>query len=216
MTIRELRSRTGYTQSDFSKRYNIPVRTIQNWEAGVRNPPDYLMDFLSRRIMEDLTNRRINNLPDYRANNKDLPRRNDFIGAVAWLKAVRDVLGENIVFALDEALMCCGLFTGRSDESIVWIYGDDSAEQFNGVAVIGNAIDPFYVREKNGLRFTSFNRTLYDSLSNESILDMQGITEALSRYYFSHNESFEGIFLPPELVERFSVLAEDAINYYSE
>ncbi len=119
-------------------------------------------------------------------------------------------------FALDEALMCCGLFTGRSDESVVWIYGDDDAARFNGVAVIGNSIDPFDVRDKSGLRFTSFNRTLYDSLSNESILDMQGITEALSRYFFSHNESFNGLFIPPEYIDRFSELAENAINYYGE
>ncbi|MBP5779921.1 MAG: hypothetical protein J6X34_01645 [Clostridia bacterium] len=112
--------------------------------------------------------------------------------------------------------MCCGLFTGRSDESVVWIYEDDDAARFNGVAVIGNSIDPFDVRDKSGLRFTSFNRTLYDSLSNESILDMQGITKALSRYYFSHNESFNGLFIPPEYIDRFSELAENAINYYGE
>ena len=216
MTIRDLRSSIGYTQSDFSKRYNIPMRTIQNWESGVRTPPDYLIALLSERVREDVSNRKIMTPPEFSANNKTLPTRRDYVGAVSWLKAVRDAIGEDIVFALDEALMCCGLFTGRSNESVIWIYGSDISAGFNGVAVIGNSIDPIDVRDKNGLKYTTFNRTLYDSLSNESILDMQGITEALSRYYFSNGESFDGLFVPPEYQNRFSALADEAKTYYSD
>ena len=43
---------------------------------------------------------------------------------------------------------------------------------------------------------------------------MQGITEALSRYYFANGDSFDGIFVSPEYRERFAELADDAINYY--
>ena len=106
-------------------------------------------------------------------------------------------------------------FGGRSDEYVVWLYGDDAASQFNGVAVLGNRISPHCVREKNGLQFTDFNRTLSDALANEAILDMQGITEAVSRYYYSHNESFGGLFVAPEYQDRFDRLANEAIEYYN-
>ena len=43
---------------------------------------------------------------------------------------------------------------------------------------------------------------------------MQGITEAVSRYYYAHGDSFEGIFVPPEYQKRFERLAQDAIAYY--
>ncbi len=43
---------------------------------------------------------------------------------------------------------------------------------------------------------------------------MQGVTEAVSRYYFSNGESFEGLSVTPEYQETFERLAEDARSYY--
>lgn len=214
MDIREMRTRLGDTQSEFASRYNIPFRTVQNWETGLRKPPEYIMALLENRIREDLVNRKTASLPKYDPRKSDLPKRSDYIGALSWLKAVRERLGENVVFALDEALMCQGSFGGRSDEYIVWVYGNDELSNFNGVVVLGNRISSYCVKEKDGLRFTDFNRTLSDSLANESILDMQGITEAVSKYYFTHNESFNGLSVAPEYQERFEKLAVDAIDYY--
>jgi hypothetical protein len=75
-------------------------------------------------------------------------------------------------------------------------------------------VSPFSVLEKNGLKFTDLNRTISDALANESILDMQGITEAVSRYYFSNGESFEGLSVAPEYQEAFERLAREAQSYY--
>ena len=214
MNIRELRLQLGDTQSEFAQRYNIPFRTIQNWEAGVRKPPEYITQLLEARVMADLVNRKTALLPKYDAQKKDLPKRSDYVGSISWLKAVKECLGESVVFALDEALMCQGNFGGRSDEYIVWVYGDDSALKYNGVVVLGNQISSYSVNEKNGLKFTDFNRTLSDAFANENILDMQGITEAVSKYYYRQGNSFEGISVPPEYQERFERLAHDAIEYY--
>ena len=214
MTILEMRNAFGDTQSEFAARYNIPFRTIQNWEAGIRRPPEYVSELLEERIQSDLYNRKTRVLPKHDSNKKELPKRRDYVGAVSWLKAVRENLGDSFVFALDEALMCQGRFGGRSDEYIVWGYGDESASDFNGVVLLGNTISGYDVKEKSGLRFTDFNRTVTDALANETILDMQGITEALSRYYFTNDNSFDGVFVPPEYRERFTALADDAINYY--
>ena len=214
MTILEMRNAFGDTQSEFAARYNIPFRTIQNWEAGVRKPPEYVAQLLEDRIQSDLYNRKTRVLPKHDSNKKELPKRRDYVGAISWLKAVRESLGDSFVFALDEALMCQGSFGGRSDEYIVWGYGDESASDFNGVVLLGNTISGYDVKEKYGLRFTDFNRTVTDALANETILDMQGITEALSRYYFTNDNSFDGVFVSPEYRERFAELADDAINYY--
>ena len=216
MNIREMRTWLGDTQSEFAIRYNIPFRTVQNWETGVRKPPEYIMNLLEQRIKEDLINRKTVVLPKYDPQKRDLPKRSDYIGAMSWLQAVRDCLGEKVVFALDQALMCQGNFGGRSDEFIVWVYGDDSATQFNGVVVLGNYISSHSVKNRNGLLYTDFNRTVYDAFSNESILDMQGITEAVSRYYFSNGDSFDGIFVAPEFQDRFDRLANEALEYYGE
>lgn len=214
MTIREMRTALGVTQSEFATRYNIPFRTVQNWETGLRKPPEYIMNLLESRISEDLINRKTAMLPKYDIHKPDLPKRSDYVGSVSWLRAVKDRIGEDIVFALDEALMCQGNFSGRSNEYIIWLYGNDTAARFNGVVVLGNKVSNYSIKEKNGLRFTDLNRTLSDAMANESILDMQGITEALSRYYYSNNESFDGLSVAPEFQDRFERLAEDAIEYY--
>jgi len=216
MDIREMRMRLGDTQSEFAARYHIPFRTVQNWETGLRKPPEYIMELLESRIREDLVNRKTAVLPKFDAHKSSLPKRRDYVGALSWLKAVRERLGENVVFALDEALMCQGHFGGRSDEFIIWVYGDDAVSRFNGVVVLGNRVSSYSVAEKNGLRFTDFNRTLSDALANESILDMQGITEAVSKYYYTNNESFAGISVAPEYQERFERLADEAIDYYND
>lgn len=44
MTIKELRSQTGLTQQAMSDLLHIPKRTIENWEAGSREPPQYVID----------------------------------------------------------------------------------------------------------------------------------------------------------------------------
>lgn len=214
MNIREMRMLLGDTQSDFAARYNIPFRTIQNWESGVRTPPEYMMSLLEDRIRADLANRKTRVLPKYDPQKRNLPKRSDFVGGTAWLRAVRECIGETVVFALDTALMCQGNFGGRSDEYLVWVYGDDTLSRFNGVVVLGNRISAHSIKEKNGLRFTDFSRTIMDALANESILDMQGITEAISKYYYRNGESFDGLSVAPEYQDQFDRLAIEAIEYY--
>lgn len=216
MNIKELRIKLGDTQSEFAQRYNIPFRTIQNWEAGIRKPPEYILELLESRIMSDLINRKTALLPKYDAQKKDLPKRGDYVGSISWLKAVQNCLGESVVFALDEALMCQGSFGGRNEEYIIWVYGDDSVLRYNGVVLLGNQISHYSVKEKNGLRFTDLNRTLSDAFANEDILDMQGITEAVSKYYYLQGNSFEGLSVSPEYQERFERLASDAVEYYND
>ena len=214
MNIREMRAQLGDTQSQFAERYQIPFRTVQNWEAGVRKPPEYMVKLLEQRIREDLINRKTIALPRYDPQKKDLPKRSDFIGSLSWLKALQERMGASVVFALDQALMCQGSFGGRSDEYIVWVYGDDSLAEYNGVVVLANHISRYNVKNRNGLLYTDFNRTLSDAFANEAILDMQGITEAVSRYYYSNGDSFEGLSISPEYQDRFERLAEEAIDYY--
>lgn len=214
MNIREMRTLLGDTQGDFAARYNIPFRTIQNWETGVRTPPEYVISLLEDRVRADLANRKTKVLPKHDPQKSNLPKRRDYVGAAAWLRAVRECIGETVVFALDAALMCQGNFGGRSDEYLVWVYGDNELSRFNGVVVLGNWISSHSVKEMNGLRFTDFNRTITDALANESILDMQGITEAISKYYYRNGESFGGISVAPEYQDRFERLAREAIEYY--
>lgn len=215
MNIRELRNKLSETQSEFSIRYKIPVRTIQNWENGVRLPPEYFTALLKQNVERDLTNRMTISLPSYDSSKRKLPLIENYDSTMSWLIAVKDCLGGNVVFALDEALMCEGSYLGRTDQWVIWVYGDKKMLEYNGVMLLGTSINSQYVKTNRfGLSYTCFNRTLIDAITNEKILDMQGITEALSYYYELHNQSFDGLFIPPEFQEQFTKLSQEAIDYY--
>ncbi|MDE6603401.1 MAG: transcriptional regulator [Lachnospiraceae bacterium] len=40
--ITELREETGENRKEFSIHTRIPVRTLEDWEAGRRTPPEYI------------------------------------------------------------------------------------------------------------------------------------------------------------------------------
>ena len=53
MTIKELRKKTGLSQSKFAEMYKFSIRQIQTWEQGTRNTPECILYMLERLINED-------------------------------------------------------------------------------------------------------------------------------------------------------------------
>ena len=51
--IRELREYTGMNRKEFSIYTGIPVRTLEDWEAGRRTPPEYIPRLLSYQVKYD-------------------------------------------------------------------------------------------------------------------------------------------------------------------
>lgn len=49
MTIKEICEKYDLTQASLSKRFGVPYRTVQDWYAEKRTPPDYVV-----RMMEEL------------------------------------------------------------------------------------------------------------------------------------------------------------------
>ena len=43
MTIKEICEKHGLSQTALAKRFDIPLRTVQDWHAGRRTPPDYVV-----------------------------------------------------------------------------------------------------------------------------------------------------------------------------
>lgn len=54
MDIKEIRKMTGLSQSEFSKKYEIPKRTIESWEEGQRTPPPYVIALLEKVVKAGL------------------------------------------------------------------------------------------------------------------------------------------------------------------
>lgn len=50
--IKEYRTKTNMTQSDLSDYLGIPTRTIEDWEAGKRNPAPWAEELIIRQLEE--------------------------------------------------------------------------------------------------------------------------------------------------------------------
>ena len=62
-TIKELRESTGMSRKEFSEYTGIPVRTLEDWEAGRRTPPDYIPRLIAYQLKyEELMKGREENL----------------------------------------------------------------------------------------------------------------------------------------------------------
>lgn len=51
--IKEARKAVGLSQSEFAGHLEMPVRTLQQWEQGRRNLPDYVLKLILFKLESD-------------------------------------------------------------------------------------------------------------------------------------------------------------------
>ena len=49
-TIKQLRESVGMTRKEFSQHTGIPVRTLEDWEASRRSPPEYIPRLIAYQL----------------------------------------------------------------------------------------------------------------------------------------------------------------------
>jgi hypothetical protein len=49
-----IRKKAGLSRAEFSRRYSIPLRTLENWDAGIATPPEYVLMLLERVVEMDI------------------------------------------------------------------------------------------------------------------------------------------------------------------
>lgn len=52
-TIKELCIKYHIRQTDISKRFNIPIRTVQDWHSKRRTPPAYIIQMMDELLQQD-------------------------------------------------------------------------------------------------------------------------------------------------------------------
>ena len=53
MKFKELRESSGMNMKEFSEYFNIPYRTIQNWDAVRRQCPEYLLELMEYKLLNE-------------------------------------------------------------------------------------------------------------------------------------------------------------------
>ncbi len=51
--MKKLREETGLSRKDFAENLGIPLRTIEDWEAGRRKPPEYIPRLIMYKLKYD-------------------------------------------------------------------------------------------------------------------------------------------------------------------
>lgn len=54
MNFKELRQQSGMTQKAFSEYFNIPKRTVENWESGQRECQAYLLELMEYKLEKEM------------------------------------------------------------------------------------------------------------------------------------------------------------------
>lgn len=52
-TLKELRTSSGMSRPQFCEYFEIPYRTIQDWELGNRKCPDYLVKLMEYKLRNE-------------------------------------------------------------------------------------------------------------------------------------------------------------------
>lgn len=48
--LRKIREKTGMNRREFAEYFGIPYRTVQDWEAGKRKMPEYLLRLMLYKL----------------------------------------------------------------------------------------------------------------------------------------------------------------------
>lgn len=136
-----------------------------------------------------------------------------YLSYTQWFK---NVIDEDIILCGTSSLELQDMFNGSSDEKTIEAYALIKGQYDNINYHIVNSFNDIECCTLHGIKCTTFNQTINDMLSNDSLYDLWAITEALSNYYYSHNETFNDLIITEQNTEKFEAIKQDAINYYNE
>lgn len=136
----------------------------------------------------------------------------DYTSNRAWL---RDVVGNQpMILRSVSALEYLQLFVGYFSENKVEVYAlEESPEENIQCHIVENLDTIEYIRFEKVL-CSSPSQAVNDMLSDFEHSDETALVEALSKYYYSHEESFSGLNIKKENQKRFEELKDWAINYF--
>ena len=136
----------------------------------------------------------------------------DYTSNRAWL---RDVVGNQpMILRSVSALEYLQLFVGYFSENKVEVYAlEESPEENIRCHIIEDLEAIEYIRFENVL-CSSPSQAVNDMLSDFEHSDETALVEALSKYYYSHEESFSGLNIKKENQKQFEELKDWDINYF--
>lgn len=113
------------------------------------------------------------------------------------------------------ALEFMGLFVGYINASAVYVYqisDTDKAvpKEYTVIPIPERKIE--YV-EENGIKYTTFEQTVNDMLSDSRLEDPQALMEALNDYLYTYGK--DDPYILPENISKYEYYKKESAYYYS-
>lgn len=209
MNIHELMNNKGFTGYSLAKESGISYTTIKellNGKRKVENLPGKTILALARSFdcsMEDVMN--LDTDSSY-ISNHSYKRKSDYYSELLKNK-------KNVVLAKDSALEFYHLANYVvSDKVFVYSCGELKDPFINKRVENFDGIDYQII---DGIMVTTLSQTVNDIISDDDT-DLQPIYEALNKYYYTHDNSFDGINIKDENKQLFERISKESLEYYSE
>ena len=129
----------------------------------------------------------------------------------------------NPIYHINPGFILCGesalefmqMFSGYTNEQTIYVYRDaDCTDDISGYTVIPDHTGTIKYDERNGIKYTTFDQTINDMLSNSSLEDPQAIMEALNEYLeINHGKDPE---ILPDNIPKYQYYKNESINYYND
>lgn len=137
----------------------------------------------------------------------------EYISNRAWFRNV--LAEENVILRGISALEYLQLFTGYAKESYIDVYARSKGKYENIDYCIVDSFDNIDFFSDGNILCSSATQAISDVLSEQEDMDEPALVEALSRYYYAHNMSFEGLDIKVN-PQKFEELKEWAIEFYGD
>jgi hypothetical protein len=139
--------------------------------------------------------------------------RSNFTSNRQWFQNV--LSGKDVVLCHTSALECLGQFPGYVNEEQIDVYAKAREPYENINWYVVDNFDSLEIVNIGDLRCTSLNQTVNDMLRDYNEIDEQSLIQALADYYYSNKESFDGLNIAPQHLERFNGIKDWAVEFYA-
>ena len=139
---------------------------------------------------------------------------NSYISNRDWIREA--IVGQDVILRGLSALDYLRLFVGYLEESKIEVFSKSLGPYENIHYHVVDSFDGIDYLQDGGILCSTFSQAVNDMLGDFDNADEKALANALSNYYFLHNESFEGLFIKPENQKHFEYIKEWAMEYYDE
>jgi hypothetical protein len=135
-----------------------------------------------------------------------------FLCPAKWIRAA--LYGEDVILRGRSALEYLGLFCGFADEDNIEVFSKEKGIYENVDYTVVESFNHISCQEIRSIMCVTPEFAFNDIMSNFDNAELQPLLEGLATWYFSHDESFDDLYIWPRNRVVFDEIKDWAKHYY--